>query len=87
MPEGCKKPTEDQLRRLRKLKPQSSSVTSAASQYDDLVVGSKVNHERFGHGVVKAIEGLGPERKAEIEFDSGGVKKLLLRFAKLTLLS
>jgi len=52
-----------------------------------LVVGSKVNHERFGHGVVKAIEGLGPERKAEIEFDSGGVKKLLLRFAKLTLLS
>jgi len=87
MPEGRKKPTEDQLRRLRKLKPQSSSVTSAASQYDDLAVGSKVNHERFGHGVVKAIEGLGPERKAEIEFDSGGVKKLLLRFAKLTLLS
>ena len=48
-----------------------------------LVVGNFVKHLRFGKGEVLKIEGKGADAKAEINFENGGVKKLLLRFAKL----
>ena len=83
-----KKPTEDQLRRLRKIKPtQATAAVEQAMLYHDLKEGIKVNHERFGRGVVKAIVGIGAEKKAEIEFETGGIKTLLLRFAKLSVIN
>jgi len=48
-----------------------------------LAVGNIVKHLRFGSGEVMKIEGTGADVKAEINFQHGGVKKLLLRFAKL----
>ena len=82
------KPTPDQLQKLRKLRPQTSS--SPALQTDDLngnlKVGTRVEHSRFGHGEVLGIEGIGQDQKAEIRFQTGGIKKLLLRFAKLKIL-
>ena len=45
-----------------------------------------MNHTRFGRGQVLKIEGVGNDRKAEINFDKGDIKKLLLRFAKLEVL-
>jgi len=48
--------------------------------------GSLVNHSRFGRGTVLKIEGAGNDKKAEILFDQGDVKKLLLRFARLEIL-
>lgn len=48
-----------------------------------LIVGNIVNHLRFGKGEVLKIEGKGADIKAEINFENGGIKKLLLRFAKL----
>jgi DNA helicase-2/ATP-dependent DNA helicase PcrA len=45
-----------------------------------------VEHLRFGKGEVLKIEGAGSDAKAEIKFDKGGVKKLLLRFAKLEII-
>ena len=48
-----------------------------------LVVGNIVKHLRFGKGEVLKIEGKGADIKAEINFENGGIKKLLLRFAKL----
>ena len=47
------------------------------------MVGNLVKHIRFGNGKVLKIEGSGADTKAEINFENGGVKKLLLRFAKL----
>ncbi|MBO6534139.1 MAG: hypothetical protein JJ967_13950, partial [Muricauda sp.] len=41
---------------------------------------------RFGIGKILNIEGAGNDKKAEIHFDQGGIKKLLLRFAKLEVL-
>lgn len=38
---------------------------------------------RFGTGEVIALEGKGPNKKAEIKFGTVGKKKLLLQFAKL----
>ena len=46
-------------------------------------MGNFVKHIRFGRGEVLKIDGKGADIKAEINFENGGVKKLLLRFAKL----
>lgn len=87
-PAQRKKPTEEQLRRLRKIKPtQATAAVEQAMLYHDLKEGIKVNHERFGRGVVKSIVGIGAEKKAEIEFETGGIKTLLLRFAKLSVIN
>ena len=51
-----------------------------------LVVGNIVEHIRFGNGEVVNIEGRGADIKAEINFENGGLKKLLLRFAKLKII-
>ena len=36
---------------------------------------------------VVSIEGQGGDKKAEINFEKGGLKKLLLRFSKLEIIS
>jgi DNA helicase-2/ATP-dependent DNA helicase PcrA len=65
-----------------------SSTTSNTNLFDSkLTVGNIVNHQRFGVGEVMKIEGKGADLKAEIKFSSAGVKKLLLRFAKLEIIS
>jgi DNA helicase-2/ATP-dependent DNA helicase PcrA len=73
---------------IRKLKPVSSnSASGAANLFDNkLVVGNIVMHERFGKGEVLNLEGVGADKKAEIKFEVGGIKKLLLRFAKLNVI-
>jgi len=86
-PPSIGRPTEKQLQKLRKIKPASvQPVAESATLYADLSVGAKVNHERFGTGVVQSIEGIGVNKKAEIKFESGGIKKLLLKFAKLQII-
>ena len=54
---------------------------------NNLSMGNIVMHERFGKGVVVSIEGVGADKKAEIKFDQAGIKKLLLRFSKLKIIS
>ncbi|MBU2907416.1 MULTISPECIES: UvrD-helicase domain-containing protein [Arenibacter] len=85
-PSGVK-PNENQLRKLRKLKPELGTPVGNTNSVDpNLSEGSLVNHTRFGRGQVIKIEGVGNDRKAEIKFDKGDIKKLLLRFAKLEVL-
>ncbi|MHC5202373.1 ATP-dependent helicase [Myroides sp. LJL119] len=75
-------------RNIRKLKPLSSQGdTKNSIDNQSLQAGQKVMHERFGVGIILNLEGVGADRKAEIKFDVGGIKKLLLRFAKLKVLS
>ena len=68
---------------IRRLKPVSSNSGSSNVVDANLNIGNIVLHERFGKGQIVNIEGIGADRKAEIRFDVGGLKKLLLRFAKL----
>lgn len=69
---------------IRKLKPVSGNGPSKPMAFDgNLTIGNWVMHERFGKGQVLNLEGVGADKKAEIKFDVGGIKKLLLRFAKL----
>ena len=68
---------------IRKLKP-FGNAPSANNLFDSkLVNGNIVMHERFGKGEIINLEGVGADKKAEIRFEVGGIKKLLLRFAKL----
>lgn len=73
---------------IRRLKPVNSGASSSKSNITDtnLAVGNFVMHERFGKGEIIGLEGVGADKKAEIRFDVGGLKKLLLRFAKLNVI-
>lgn len=78
---------EPQIRNLKRLTPVStSSDKNISNNISDLKIGTKVEHVRFGKGKILKIEGAGGDTKAEIEFENGGLKKLLLRFAKLNVL-
>jgi DNA helicase-2/ATP-dependent DNA helicase PcrA len=46
----------------------------------------KVEHQRFGFGIVINLDGVGEGKKAEIEFEEFGKKMIVLKFAKLKLL-
>ena len=79
-------PTEQQLRKLRRLRPVTSDTDKNFSAEDsNLKEGTIVEHVRFGKGRIMKIDGVGADTKAEIDFENGGLKKLLLRFAKLKL--
>jgi len=76
-PEGIKISTPKNFKKI-------SSSNEKTNLFDSkLVVGNIVKHLRFGKGEVLKIEGVGADMKAEINFENGGSKKLLLRFAKL----
>jgi len=79
-------------KKLKKRPPSNfikiKSSSDKSNLFDSkLVVGNIVMHERFGKGRVISIEGSGGDKKAEIKFDKNGIKKLLLRFSKLEIIS
>ena len=72
----------------RKIVASGGSLTMDASGtigdwYQGLSVGMKVEHARFGVGIVTALEGQADSAKASVEFRNAGTKQLLLKFAKL----
>ncbi|WP_236937585.1 ATP-dependent helicase [Flavobacterium coralii] len=73
---------------IRRLKPVSRPAAQNSSTLPDtkLAIGNVVMHERFGKGEVLNLEGVGADKKAEIRFEVGGIKKLLLRFARLDII-
>ena len=81
-------PTGEEQQKLRKLKPINAmqNITSK-DVYNGLDIGTNVYHERFGKGKVVGLEGSGNDKKAQINFEVGGLKNILLRFAKLTIVN
>jgi DNA helicase-2/ATP-dependent DNA helicase PcrA len=66
--------------------PASSPMASGAEQAlanEGLALGSAVEHERFGEGVILNIEGSGSHARAQIAFAEAGTKWLVLAYAKL----
>ena len=64
----------------------SSVSSSVSSSFGGLKEGCKIEHQRFGVGVVRKIEGQGENAKATVEFQNSGIKQLLLKYAKYTIL-
>ena len=59
------------------------SADFAPSDTSLLKEGMKVEHPKFGFGMVEEIDNSGTSRKAKVVFDNFGEKTLLLSFAKL----
>jgi len=82
------------LQNTEKISPPSGKITPVhqtlstvplSKEAEALEVGDLIEHERFGRGVVTALEMNGNDRRAIVEFDSAGKKQLLLKFAKFTI--
>ncbi|MGD1839852.1 MAG: ATP-dependent helicase [Thermonemataceae bacterium] len=76
----------------KRVKPKSTSTKkitykpSANFKPSDttfIEAGMKVEHLKFGYGIVKDVQGDDKSKKATIQFDEVGEKVLLLSFAKL----
>ena len=65
----------------------SSYSSSSGSSFGALKEGCKIEHQRFGVGIVRKIEGQGENAKATVEFQNSGIKQLLLKYAKYTILN
>jgi len=58
-----------------------------ADPVSKLVAGQTVEHDRFGVGQLLVIEGDPLNLKAVVDFNDGGRKILLLKYAKLRVIS
>lgn len=56
---------------------------SESQEHFEIKRGSMVRHEIFGCGRVVEVNGKGDAQKAVVQFDSYGVKNLILKYAKL----
>jgi DNA helicase-2/ATP-dependent DNA helicase PcrA len=61
----------------------STIATPSQNSNSSVKVNALVEHLRFGKGKVISLEGIGPSKKATIQFDKHGTKQILLKFAKL----
>jgi len=74
------------LTKLPKTESAKSFVSDLPTNTSGLKVGGFILHERFGKGQVCAIEGLEDNAKIDVEFENSGHKKLLLKFARFSII-
>ena len=63
----------------------ANKVTAAVRDNGDLalVAGDRIRHSDFGDGLVSAVTGEGPKSVAEVQFDTAGRKRLLIKIAPI----
>lgn len=61
-----------------------AASASGAVSAGGYTVGERVEHAKFGVGIVRRIETLAGDHKLVVAFDNAGEKTLLAKFAKLT---
>ncbi|MBS5886472.1 MAG: DNA helicase PcrA [Clostridium sp.] len=66
-------------------KPKAQTIQSSVSS-DDVTIGRKVKHSKFGVGTVVSIVESGSDKKLTIAFDNQGIKILMLSLANLELM-
>lgn len=64
----------------------ATAKKTTAPVFGGLAEGVSVHHDRFGNGKVLATEGFGDSAKVQVDFGAAGVKNLLVKYAKLTIL-
>ncbi len=69
---------------MRRLDARPASFAPAPSSAGEYAVGQRVEHPKFGVGIIRRIETLAGDLKLSIAFDGAGEKTLLAKFAKLT---
>ena len=88
---GLKPPAASQSDMYRKLSTlRETKKEGEAFDYsnpEDIQAGMIVEHQRFGRGKVLQMEGKMPDIQATVFFQNTGKKQLLLKFAKLRIIS
>ncbi len=74
-----------QMLRNRPLPPKSTDSNFVPMDADKFKVGQRIEHNRFGAGLIEDITGSVPDLKARVKFDIYGEKILLLKYAKMRL--
>jgi len=71
-------------------KPQAVTHTPSAdfvaSDTTELKEGQKVEHQKFGYGIVTKMEGSGHNPIATVKFELNGEKKIMLNYARLRII-
>ncbi len=64
----------------------ANRVTSRVRDNGDLtlVAGDRITHDDFGQGSVRQVSGEGAKRIAEVDFDTAGRKRLLIKIAPIS---
>lgn len=80
------RPSTDGMRRVgvRQAADGGVPLGEAMPVSGDYTVGQRVEHPKFGVGIVRRIETLATDHKLVVDFDGAGEKTLLAKFAKLT---
>ena len=80
------RPSVEGMRRVgvRQAMDGGPAAGSAAPASGGYAVGERVEHPKFGVGIVRRIETLATDHKLVVAFDNAGEKTLLAKFAKLT---
>ena len=73
------------LSTLRETKKEGDAFDYSNPQ--EIQAGMIVEHQRFGRGKVLQMEGIMPDLQATVFFQNTGKKQLLLKFAKLRIIS
>ena len=60
----------------------SAAMPASRAVSQSLAKGTVIEHQRFGIGVVVAVEGCGENEKATVDFKNAGTRTLLLKFAR-----
>jgi DNA helicase II / ATP-dependent DNA helicase PcrA len=68
-------------------KEHTTSDNFVASNTADLAEGQKIEHQKFGFGVIAKMEGASHNPIATINFETNGEKKIMLNYAKLMIVS
>jgi DNA helicase-2/ATP-dependent DNA helicase PcrA len=63
----------------RVVESRASAVSFGAKARDDLSLGQRVFHQKFGYGVIAEIEG----NKLEIDFEQAGRKRVMDSFVSV----
>ncbi len=84
--QGSSKPSYVGPAAAHKVVEHSPGADFKPSDTSNLQEGDKVEHQKFGFGVIKKMEGAAHNPIATVEFDKNGEKKIMLNYAKLRIL-
>lgn len=77
-------PKQKKLVRINEIS--STKDTNTIVNISEYIPGMRIKHNSFGEGIIEIITEAGEDTKAKVIFDSGDVKTLLLKYAKLEIL-
>lgn len=77
-------PNNSSTHNLRKVGSPVLSYIKPQHTQDELAEGMVIDHEKFGKGTIQSLGSISGEPSITVNFDEVGIKRLILRFAKFS---